>query len=60
MNTIVIETCPECGSDLIEISLDTFPPYYYKQCPKCKWSSPSKQSEVVRVPYGTNIEEVKF
>ena len=48
---IVIETCPECGHDLIDLVLTTYPPKPAKHCPKCGWRWEGKREEVVRVPF---------
>lgn len=46
----IIETCPECGSDLMNEILMTYPAIEVWRCYKCGWSY-SKQEEVVRVPF---------
>jgi len=46
----IIETCPECGSDLGNEILLTYPPRKAWRCYKCGWSY-SEQEEVVRVPF---------
>ena len=48
---IIIETCPICGSDLVDLMIATYPPVPKKQCPSCGWSSEGKQDKIVRVPY---------
>lgn len=35
---MIIETCPNCGGPLMNISLDTYPPIPKKECWKCGWS----------------------
>ena len=50
----VVYTCPECGTDLEEVVLTSYPPQYRVYCPKCKWSHTERQPEdydVVRIPY---------
>lgn len=51
---IIIETCPECGHDLVDLVLTTFPPIPAKQCPRCGWHWEGEREEVVRVPFGGN------
>lgn len=51
---IVIETCPECGHDLVNIDLATYPPIPKKKCFGCGWSWTGEPEEVVRVPFGGN------
>lgn len=50
----VVYTCPECGADLEEVVLTSYPPQRRVYCPKCKWSHTERQPEdqdVVRIPY---------
>ena len=51
---IIIETCPKCGHDLIDIMIATYPPIPRKECWNCGWSWEGEQEEVVRVPFGGN------
>ena len=48
---IIIETCPECGHDLVNSVICTNPPI-----PKlnCGWSLEGKREEVIRVPFVEN------
>lgn len=52
---IIIETCPKCGHDLMDIELATFPPIPQKRCWKCGWTWTGKPEEVVRKPF--DVEE---
>ena len=51
---IIIETCPKCGHDLIDLMIATYPPIPKKECPSCGWSWTGEPEEVVRVPFGGN------
>ena len=51
---IIIETCPKCGHDLMDVILPTNPPISKKECCGCGWSWTGKQEEVIRVPFGGN------
>jgi hypothetical protein len=51
---IIIETCPKCGHDLMDVILPTNPPIPKKECCGCGWSWTGKQEEVIRVPFGGN------
>lgn len=51
---IVIETCPECGGDLIGMMLASYPPIPQKLCSRCGWSWTGKAEEVTRIPFGGN------
>ena len=51
---ILIETCPKCGHDLVDLIIATYPPIPRKECWNCGWSWEGKQEEVVRVPFGDN------
>lgn len=50
----IIETCPKCGHDLIDIMIATYPPIPRKECWSCGWSWEGEPEEVVRVPFGGN------
>lgn len=50
----IVYTCPECGADIEDIVLATYPPKYMKRCtnPKCKWRHIEEVDDgVVRIPY---------
>ena len=51
---IIIETCPECGHDLVDYVIDTYPPIETKQCLNCGKTFYKEREEVIRVPYGGN------
>lgn len=54
---IIIETCPECGHDLQDLVLTTYPPIPQKKCINCGWSWTGRQEpkEVMRIPFGSNV-----
>ena len=35
---MIIETCPKCGGELMNIMLTTYPPIPKKVCTACGWS----------------------
>ena len=51
---IIIETCPKCGHDLLDLMLACNPPIPQKKCFSCGWSWTGKPEEVTRVPFGGN------
>ena len=51
---IIIETCPKCGHDLVDVMLASNPPIPKKECWNCGWSWTGEQEEVVRIPFGGN------
>lgn len=53
----IIETCPKCGHDLIDIMLASNPPIPKKECWNCGWSWEGEPEEIVRVPFGENSLE---
>jgi hypothetical protein len=53
---MIIETCPECGHDLQNLMLTTYPPIPQKQCFNCGWTWTGKQEEVIRVPFSSTID----
>lgn len=49
---IIIETCPECGHDLTNITLTMYPPIPQKKCFACGWEWTQRQGEeIIRVPF---------
>lgn len=50
----IIETCPKCGHDLVDLVLTTNPPIPQKKCFNCGWEWTGEREEVVRVPFGGN------
>lgn len=51
---IIIETCPNCGHDLIDSVICTNPPIPRKSCPSCGWYWEGEREEIVRIPFGGN------
>lgn len=47
----IIETCPECGYDLVNEVICTYPPINRKVCYRCGWRWEEKQEDVKRVPF---------
>ena len=54
----IIETCPKCGHDLIDVMIATYPPIPRKECWNCGWSWEGEREEVVRVPFGGNANTI--
>ena len=50
----IIETCPRCGADLVDVVIATCPEIVRKECWSCGWSSQGEKEEVVRIPFGGN------
>lgn len=50
----IIETCPKCGGDLVDLVIATDPPIPQKKCFNCGWEWTGEREEVVRVPFGGN------
>lgn len=50
----IIETCPRCGADLIDVVIATYPEIVRKECWSCGWASQGEKEEVVRIPFGGN------
>ena len=57
---IVIETCPECGHDLMDLIVATYPPIPKKECWNCGWSWTGEREEIIRVPFGGNSLNREF
>ena len=51
---IIIETCPKCGHDLVDVILTSNPPIHKKECFNCGWSWTGEPEKVIRVPFGGN------
>lgn len=54
---MIIETCPKCGHDLVDICQTIYPPKYGKLCFKCGWKSDPEQEEMIRIPYKGSSKE---
>lgn len=50
----IIETCPKCGHDLVDLVIATYPPIPQKKCFNCGWEWTGDAEKVVRVPFGGN------
>lgn len=50
----IIETCPKCGCELVDLMICTYPPIPEKRCFNCGWNWIGEAEEVVRVPFGGN------
>lgn len=55
---MIIETCPKCGHDLVNIMLASYPPIPKKECWSCGWSWTDEREEIVRVPFHENQGEI--
>lgn len=51
---IIIETCPQCGHDLQNTVICTYPPIPRKVCCNCGWSWTGKPEKIVRVSFDGN------
>ena len=57
----IIYTCPNCGHDLIDTVICTYPPKDQKWCPNCGWTyTEDDHEEVIRVPFGGNLGNGAF
>ena len=48
---MIVETCPNCGEPLMNITLDTYPPIPKKECWKCGWSWTGNPEEIEYKPF---------
>lgn len=48
---MIVETCPKCGADLLNITISTYPPIPCKRCMKCGWYWEGKPERIRRVPF---------
>lgn len=55
---VIIETCPVCGGDLLNVMLACYPPIPRKECHRCGWSWEGKQEEIVRVPFKEDTSDL--
>ena len=51
---MIIETCPKCGHDLVNLQLASYPPIPRKECWNCGWSWTGEPEKITRVPFGGN------
>lgn len=55
---VIIETCPECGHDLSNTSICTYPPILRKECFNCGWVWEEQRSSILRIPFDeSNYED---
>lgn len=54
--SILVETCPKCGADLMDIVLASYPPIPQKRCMCCGWSWTGKAEKIVRRPFNEDAE----
>jgi len=47
----IIETCPECGADIVTVMVATYPPKETKRCLQCGWFWEEGDEDVVRIPF---------
>lgn len=50
----IIETCPECGADIVYEEICTLPPIPVRRCTKCNWRWEGEAEDTVRVPFNPN------
>ena len=43
---LIVETCPRCGTPLLDSVVATFPPIQQKNCPSCGWHWEGKPESV--------------
>lgn len=55
---MIVFTCPECGSDLVPYTIATYPPIHAYRCFNCGWTHEEKQDPIIRVPFGTNVDDL--
>ena len=56
---IIIETCPECGHDLVNSVICTNPPIPKKECLNCGWSWEDNRKEVIRMPFVETYKSIQ-
>ena len=49
---MIVYTCPECGNDLHEITLTSYPAQRKIYCSNCGWSITTRD-EIFKIPYQT-------
>ena len=54
---IIIETCPECGHDLIDEIICTDPPIPRKYCPNCGWRWEGERDKVFKIRFSENEDK---
>lgn len=48
---MIVYTCPQCGHDLMESVIATYPPIHRKECPNCHWYWESTPEPIRRIPF---------
>ena len=54
---MIVETCPECGGDLVYEMICTNPPIPVKRCLKCGWRWEGEREPIIRMPFNPPEEE---
>ena len=54
---MMIETCPRCGTPLLDSVVATFPPIPQKDCPNCGWHWEGEPEPVQYVPFQEEIKK---
>ena len=54
--SIIVYTCPECGEELEEEVLASYPPIYVTRCRSCGWKL-EKQDDILKIPYPTSLNQ---
>ncbi len=51
---IIVETCPKCGSPLVDEVIATFPPIPAKRCFNCGWYWEGEPEPIEYRPFNEN------
>lgn len=54
---MIIETCPRCGTELMNHVIDTYPPIPCKYCPACGWRWEGKPEPIEYKPFVEDVCE---
>lgn len=51
---MIVETCPKCGTVLMNTVICTYPPIPCKDCPSCGWHWEGTPEPIEYRPFGGN------
>lgn len=53
----IVETCPQCGHDLLSVLICTNPPTPRKVCTKCGWHWDGERGDYIKIPFTPPVDD---
>lgn len=54
---MIVYTCPNCGGDLVDYVITTYPSIQAKKCLRCGWRWESQTSPICRIRFEPSKEK---